>query len=288
MVRPFFEAALKQVLGTTPKVRQVSAVGGGCINSCFRIETDNLDYFIKYHTVPYLDMFEKEYQGLQALAAHQYLTIPTALGYGTAADRSFLLMEYLRSGLTSNNYWEQLGRGLAALHRVSGARYGWQTNNYIGRLQQANYWHEDWITFFIEERLNPQIKGALDAGLLPLAAHEQFKSLCNKLNELLPVESPALLHGDLWSGNVLVGPQGEPCLVDPAVYYGHREIELAFTTLFGGFDEKFYLAYENDYLLIPGYRQRFEIYNLYPLLVHLNLFGRGYLRNIQSTLDRFS
>jgi len=160
-------------------------------------------------------------------------------------------------------------------------------NNYIGSLHQSNQKHDKWVSFFIEERLNPQLKLAYDSGKINSSILEKFEVMFLVLEEIFPVEKPSLLHGDLWSGNLMTDNFGNPCLIDPAVYFGFREMDLAMTTLFGGFDSEFYESYQRINHLETGWQERFDICNLYPLLVHVNLFGEGYLSSVKNILKRF-
>jgi len=277
---------LQQSIGNSTKISSWHPVGGGCINQCYHLVTDSRAYFVKCNKPQYLDMFEREHEGLAALASYGNLLIPKPINNGIVQDSSYLVMEFIKSGSPGAYYWERLGEGLAGLHRQTGNQFGWTTDNYIGRLPQSNHWHHGWIDFFIQERLQPQIKTAVDSGVLPAKVQIDLNKLLGRIDQYIILEPPAFLHGDLWSGNVMTGPEGEPCLMDPAVYYGHREIELAFTKLFGGFDERFYQAYSQSYPLAVGYQQRFDIYNLYPLMVHLNLFGSSYLGDITQILRK--
>jgi fructosamine-3-kinase len=155
----------------------------------------------------------------------------------------------------------------------------------MGSLPQSNKKHTTWNEFFVEERLKKQVSLAGD--YFSFSDHAAFDRLYKRLDALLPVEPPALLHGDLWGGNYMISPAGKACLIDPAVYYGHREVDISMTTLFGGFDEHFYFSYEEEYPLEKGWRERLDIFKLYPLLIHLNLFGSGYLGSILNTIRRF-
>jgi fructosamine-3-kinase len=155
----------------------------------------------------------------------------------------------------------------------------------MGSLKQSNKKHTTWSAFFVEERLKKQV--SLSSGYFSTSDHTAFERLYGRLDKLLPVESPAMLHGDLWGGNYMVASDGKPCLIDPAVYYGHREADIAMTTLFGGFDDSFYTSYDQEYRLEKGWQERLDIFKLYPLLIHLNLFGSGYLESILSILRRF-
>ena len=163
---------------------------------------------------------------------------------------------------------------------------GWTTITISGSLKQLNTYHEDWTTFFIEERLEPQLKLAERQGKVNTSHRQQFEALYPRLSSIFPKGSPSLIHGDLWSGNFMTGPDGYACIIDPAAYH-HREAELAFTDLFGGYDRSFYAAYEEAYPLVTGYTRRKDIYNLYPLMVHVNLFGGSYLASVESILRTF-
>lgn len=183
-----------------------------------------------------------------------------------------------------NAFWKTLGEQLAQLHHHSHKSFGLDHNNYIGSLVQLNEPLSSWIEFFIHRRLEPQLR------LLnpPPRVIKQFEQLYAKLPQLMPDEKPALLHGDLWSGNLITNAHGLPCLIDPAVYFGHREAELALTRLFGGFPNDFYEAYTDTSPLPSGFEDRVDLYNLYPLLVHANLFGGGYTDQALSIVARFS
>jgi len=278
---------IQNAIGHRMEIQSFRVVGGGCINRCYKVITDQESYFLKVNQKQYLDMFQAEHHGLEALAQNCDLLVPEVFGTGCLGEISYLLLDFIERSAPATDYWESLATGMAAMHRVTSNNYGWKLNNYIGSLPQSNKWHQGWRQFFIHERLLPQIGMAQKSGLITGALKDTFESLFTRLDDLLGEEVPVFLHGDLWSGNIMTGPLGQPCLVDPAVYFGHREIELAFTTLFGGFDHKFYQAYNSAYPMEPGYRERFELYNLYPLLVHLNLFGGGYLDQILQVLRKF-
>jgi fructosamine-3-kinase len=195
-------------------------------------------------------------------------------------------MEWIDADRTNPVYWQELGVGLAQLHMATQEQFGYATNNYIASLVQTNSPKNSWQEFFIENRLEPLAGKAYYQGLLSLEFFKKFQEMYPKLENLLPKEKPALLHGDLWSGNIMRGKNGSPCLIDPAVYYGHREMDLAFSRMFGGFEEGFYQSYETVFPLEPGFEERIPIYNLYPLLVHLLLFGKSYLSGIERTVNR--
>jgi fructosamine-3-kinase len=196
-------------------------------------------------------------------------------------------MEFIEQGPQNKFYWKDLGSGLANIHKATNVLFGLDHDNYIGSLRQLNTSSENWIDFLVNKRLNVQLKLAMDSGLAGSQMMKSFESLYLKLPTLLPEEKPALLHGDLWSGNIITTRSGEPCLIDPSVYYGCREVDLAMTKLFGSFPGDFYDSYTDTYPLLSGYQDRFELYNLYPLLVHLNLFGTQYRSPITGILSRF-
>jgi protein-ribulosamine 3-kinase len=232
-------------------------------------------------------MFQAEAKGLHILGASETLRIPEVIHVGEEGSFQYLLLEYIDDGRKSPDFWESFGRGLAKMHKQSASRFGLDHNNYIGSLPQDNRESGSWIEFFIERRLRSQLAIALQNNGLNKSAASDFDKLFAKLNSLLPDERPSLLHGDLWGGNLMIADNGEACLIDPAVYYGHREVDLAMTQLFGGFDSVFFESYNEEFPLLPGYRERLDLYNLYPLLVHVNLFGGGYAAQVMSVLRRF-
>lgn len=265
-------------------------LSGGSINRAARITTEGGNtYFLKWNREAPPEMFQKERQGLQLLAgAGTELRIPEVIALGTAPDGTdYLVLTYIEEGSGADDSARQFGRQLARQHRVTADRHGLDHDNYIGRLPQSNTRHEAWTDFFQEERLEPQLRMARDSGTLGSDTAGHFERLYTQLPALMPAEPPALLHGDLWSGNYLYDTEGRPALVDPAVYYGSREAELAFTHLFGGFAADFYAAYREAYALPPGFEERKDIYNLYPLLVHANLFGASYARQVHDIVRQF-
>ncbi len=254
-------------------VENARAVTGGCIHRCYRATVDGRPRFIKVNEARFADAFAAEADGLAALHGAG-VRAPQPLKHGTEHGQAYLVMEFLE--LRARGDWGALGRMLAHAHRQSGPRFGWTRDNYIGTTPQQNAWHDDWRTFFAERRLAPQIA---------LARAKGFAVDVGRALEVLDGHRPAasLLHGDLWSGNAAFLPDGAPVLFDPAVYFGDREADVAMTELFGGFPEPFYAAYDAAYPLEPGYARRKHLYNLYHLLNHLNLFGGGYLEQVNRT-----
>ncbi|MGD8428174.1 MAG: fructosamine kinase family protein [Balneolaceae bacterium] len=265
-------------------------VSGGSINQAAKIIfSDGQECFLKWNSNADPDMFAKEERGLKILeSADTPLRVPSVFATGKTKDGTgFLVQEFISEGRSQPNSADAFGKALAELHRHHEKKFGLDHNNYIGRLPQSNRWHNAWVEFFIEERMKPQLKIATDARKLNPATVSRFESMYKELPAIFPDEPPSLLHGDLWGGNYFFDEKGKATIYDPAVYYGHREIELAFTHLFGGFSGRFYHAYEAVYPLKPGFSQRKDIYNLYPLLVHTNLFGGSYARQVEGIVNRF-
>lgn len=281
------QQALAQHFGRNIAIHGFESVSGGCINNGGKLTTAAGDFFLKWNTSDHEGMFETEVKGLRLLHAAGELRVPEPLLTGEADPHLFLLMEWIKPGERQPDFWEDFGQRLARLHRHTQEHYGLDFDNYIGSLPQRNREHELWKDFFLQERIFPQVERAQQQGYLSQHEMKQVERLEERLADFFPPEPASLLHGDLWSGNFLVDEHGQAAIIDPAVYYGHREMELAFTRLFGGYDARFYAAYEEEWPLQPGFPEREEVYNLYPLLVHLNLFGTGYLGQVQAILRRF-
>ncbi|MGF1638801.1 MAG: fructosamine kinase family protein, partial [Cyclobacteriaceae bacterium] len=284
----FFESVLFQVFGRQLIVESFQFTSGGCINTTLTLKTNEGTFFLKWNQDAPDDMFKVEAKGLQLLKEAGALFIPEVLGYGHVAEKKFLLLEYVDSGRKIYTYWEDFGTSLAIMHKQnSHPQYGLSHDNFIGKLPQGNEQKDQWIDFFIEKRLEVQLQLAIYNRLVDDSFVKRYRDLYPRLATILVSEQPALLHGDLWSGNVMTASDGKVCLIDPAVYFGHREIELAFTTMFGGFEPSFYQAYNEAFPLEPGYQQRFEIYNIYPYMVHVNLFGSAYLSGVERVIRKY-
>jgi len=280
------ERRLSEIAGDKISIERFTSVSGGCINYCFHLETSSGTFFLKYNdAAAYPKMFEAEAKGLRLLKEANALSVPAVHFYGEANGYSFLLLEWIDGDRQKKNFWENFGMSLAKLHEVKSDRYGLDHDNYIGSLSQSNTRHGDWKSFFIAERIQPQLKLAMEKGLIDIEMIKQFENFFDHFDEFIPEEPPSLLHGDLWNGNYLVSNSGKAALIDPAVYFGHREMDLAMTKLFDGFDNAFYDAYEESFPLQKGFQARIGIHNLYPLLVHVNLFGGGYVNQIKSVLN---
>jgi protein-ribulosamine 3-kinase len=262
-------------------------VTGGSINTCYRWDAAAGALFVKVGPRAAHAAFTAEAAGLAALAAARALRVPEVRACGRTDSAAFLALEWIEAVPPSATCERRLGEGLAALHAVTAPRFGWERDNTIGRTPQANGWTDGWAEFFRERRLRPQLELAAQNGYAAVLA-ARGERLLEALPALLGahVAAASLLHGDLWGGNWLAAPGGEPVIFDPAVYFGDREADLGMTRLFGGFGPTFYRAYEALAPLAPGAALRGELYNLYHVLNHANLFGAGYARQARAIIDR--
>ena len=271
-----------RVLGS--RVERASSVSGGDINEAFSVElADRRRAFVKYNAAAPPGMFAAEAGGLAWLAEPRVVAVPGVIAVG----EGYLVLEWVDAGPRTPRFDEDLGRKLAALHASGAPGFGHVQDNFIGHLPQDNQSALDWPTFYRVRRLAPMVERA--RGLLGKSLVLAFERLYLRLPELVgPVEPAARLHGDMWGGNLHATADGEPCLVDPAVYGGHREMDLAMMKLFGGFGPRVFAAYQEACPLAPGHERRVDLYQLYPLLVHVNLFGASYVgavgRALQSNL----
>jgi fructosamine-3-kinase len=263
-------------------------VTGGSINEAYRISTTCGVYFLKYNSASkYPQMFEKEKISLELLEKTKTVIVPKVFIAGSFGNCSFLLLKYEEAGKTVNDYWTIFAKQLSALHKQTSEYYGLDFDNYIGSLPQINTLKKEYNDFFIECRLIPLIRKAVDASLLEKSDIKHFENLFNRLREIIPHEKPSLLHGDLWSGNLITNNAGLPTVIDPAIYYGHREADIAMTRLFGGFPNEFFYAYNNENPLQKGWDERIPVHQLYPLLVHVNLFGLSYRSQVREIIKKF-
>jgi fructosamine-3-kinase len=278
-------AALAGSLGAPVELSQ--PVYGGDINQAARFVAGGQPYFVKWSPGAPSTMFPAEAHGLRLLASAHTIRVPKVIVQGDAEGNcpAFLVLEWIETGSTrSDGVMERFGTALADLHRHTAPLHGLDRDNFIGRLPQPNVQSPSWIDFYRNQRIRPQMALARQNGRLPARREDLLTRLMDRLPDWLDDETmpPSLLHGDLWGGNYLVDDRGQAVLIDPAVYYGHRETDLAMTELFGGFSSRFYEAYEATYPLDPGYAERRDLYQLYYILVHLNLFGEGYGGRVDS------
>jgi fructosamine-3-kinase len=283
-------AKLSQLLGEP--VSRLQPAAGGDINQAFVVTLANgRNLFAKTHPAALPQMFRREAEGLAWLAEASALRVPRVIvaSEADAEGPACLVLEYIQPAPRGGVQWnERLGRGLATLHRHGAREFGFHDANYLASLPQDNTPYARWPEFYAERRLAPLVELAERRGLLPPALVRRLELLYTRLPALVgDAEPPARLHGDLWSGNVLATASGEPVLIDPAVYGGHREIDLAMMRLFGGFEARVFAAYDETYPLTPDHADRVALYQLYPLLAHVNLFGASYVPQLDHTLARY-
>jgi fructosamine-3-kinase len=260
-------------------------MGGGCINTALRLSDGERSWFVKTNDATRLDMFEAEAAGLNAMADTQTIRVPRALCTGTHGRNAYIVMQYIEPGAGGRQAQALAGERLAAMHRHTADRFGWERDNTIGATHQENTWREDWVSFWREQRLGYQLDLVGRHGYTGL--QRQGERLLDRFQVFIDHDpAPSLLHGDLWGGNITYDSAGEPVIFDPAVYYGDREADLAMTELFGGFGNGFYDAYKAAWPLDSGYPTRKTLYNLYHILNHTNLFGGGYAGQAQGMIER--
>jgi protein-ribulosamine 3-kinase len=292
MLAKNLESAICQFLSekhnTTVVITNVSPISGGCINEASRLITNVGSFFVKWNNASRFPlMFEKEAVGLKILKDAQCISVPSVEGFGEYDNVAWLLLAFIEPQNQLPSFWENFGSSLAKQHKVSSENFGLFDDNYIGSLHQHNTPNQDWVEFFITQRLEKQIKLAKNKGVINNDIIKKFENLYKYLPEFFPTEPPSLLHGDLWSGNFMTGNNGLACIYDPAVYYGHRLMDIGMSKLFGGFSNSFYSYYNENYPLENNWQEAVDIANLYPLMVHVNLFGGGYLNSVETILKRF-
>ncbi|MCB0600385.1 MAG: fructosamine kinase family protein [Saprospiraceae bacterium] len=268
---------------------QPTVLSGGSIHQVYLLQNDSEAFVLKLSTEKQgKSMLEAEVDGLQIIQSSGSIRVPEVYRQGESGQCSYILMEYIPSTRHLDRpFGIRFGQRLAELHRNSADLYGYSRSNFIGSLPQTNDYQATWVEFYIAERLQPQWKKACDSGFFTASDQRQFDQFLKMLVARLPEEHPSLLHGDLWSGNYLASISGEPVLIDPAVYYGHREVDLAMSLLFGGFPDSFYHSYRETYPLEHGWEERVPDYQLYYLLVHVNLFGGSYVSSCLEVINRY-
>lgn len=278
--------AISQATGQAFQLEDRHNVAGGCINNTEVLNGGGRRYFVKFNDATRLAMFEAEAEGLAEIALSNCVRVPQPICTGRHDKQSYLVLEYLDIGASTSASDELLGRQLAALHRCIHPQFGWKRDNTIGSTTQINAEETDWISFYREHRLRFQLELALKNGYASL--QREAEKLLDKLPAFFADyrPQPSLLHGDLWGGNHAALRDGTPVVFDPAPYYGDREADLAMTELFGGFGARFHAAYREAWPVDAGYRVRKDLYNLYHVLNHLNLFGGGYQGQAQNLIER--
>lgn len=268
----------RHITQTTEKpfeIQKSHPVSGGCINQGYAVSGNSLIYFVKINQANQEAMFAAEALGLRQICATKTIRVPEPICWGIADKSSYLVLEWLEFGGSDSQSWQKMGRNLAHLHQVSlSDRFGWQCNNTIGSTAQINTISNNWADFFAHQRIGYQLRLAKERGGNFPDEDQVIPAISEILSQHQP--HPSLVHGDLWSGNAAITVDGEPVILDPATYWGDREVDLAMTELFGGFPAAFYRGYNDVFPLDAGYQQRKTLYNLYHILNHFNLFGGGY------------
>lgn len=262
-------------------------VYGGSINQSFYIETNNKSYFLKYHPEAPDHFFEREAEGLARIKETNSVSVPEVFAVSNEESASFLLLEWIEGEATSRTEFG-LGQQIARMHHVFAAKHGYKKMTYIGTLPQSNGLFSNWLYYYRDERLLTQVKYGIQNKRVTGKRGKQLEQLLSRLDEWIPENvSPSYLHGDLWGGNWLVGKGGQPYVIDPSFLYGDRHFEIAFTELFGGFSHRFYEAYTDLFPLDDDYEDRKRLYQLYYLLVHLNMFGEAYGPDVDVILNHY-
>ncbi len=269
------------------EIVSISSISGGDINAVYIITTKQNTYVLKINnksTFP--QMFEKEKLGLEMLVKSGVKSPEVILTFSDT-EYQFLLLEFIEEETENHNFWKNFAKDLVKIHKTNSKAFGLDYDNYIGSLKQSNKQNNSWESFFVENRISPLVEQAFNKKLLLNNHLKSFENLFYRLNEILPKENPALIHGDLWSGNLMKGIDQTPVFIDPAIYFGNREMDIAMTQMFGGFNNNFIDYYEEIYPLEKDWQNRLEIHNLYPTLVHLILFGKSYLSSIENVILKY-
>ncbi len=274
-------------------------LSGGSINYTYKITINDTHYVLKVNTYDNYPLLQSEANGLEELQKNNCVRVPNIIlheqvnmaytreGEELRQKLSFLLLEYIDQGKENSKFWQLLAEQLACLHTNINSHFGFASHNYIGSIEQRNAPHEKWADFFREERILPLARRAFSEQKLPVSLLKKIENFTTKFEDIFPEEAPALSHGDLWHGNVFPDVNSIPVLIDPAVHYGHREAEIAFTYMFGKFDDTFYQKYNEIFPLQKGFKERINYYNVYHALTHLLMFGKSYLPFLNNTLYKF-
>jgi protein-ribulosamine 3-kinase len=280
-----FESKLKELLNVDKL--NLQGVSGGDINQAFKVETESKRYFLKYNSIDHAyPMFLAEKSGLDLLAKAGVL-VPKPIDVFKLNPGAALLLDWVDAGFHGNGKWQEFGLALSKMHHFKAGNFGLDHDNYIGRLPQINTQHDDWLGFYASQRIEPQLRMAIDDGLIDARYARLSETVFSAFGHDLPSVSPALLHGDLWSGNLMFSAKGEAVFIDPAVYFGHREMDIAMMLLFGGFGPGLEV-YQAIYPLEKNWEERLQFYQLYYILVHVNLFGGSYIGSAKRILEYYA
>ena len=274
---------ISTVLNT--RIYKTSLLTGGDINQVYLLDTQNGAFVLKWNRdKQLLKLFEKEVYGLNLLAQSNSFQIPKVITYNIDDDFSYMLLEYIPSGKATSAFWESFTSSLIRLHSTTHPKFGLEHDNYIGSLVQHNSWCNNLVDFYVTQRLEPQFRSAVQKGF----SFKDLDQFYNSISELIPNEPASLIHGDLWNGNYIISESKQPVLIDPAVAYSSREMDLAMMQLFGGFPSQVFSQYHEGFPLQSGWEDRIPLWQLYYLLVHLNIFGVGYYHQVLHVLSKYS
>ncbi len=270
------------------QVKKYKPISGGDINEAYFIEAEEGDFFIKLNNAKrHPQMLEKEANGLNALNKTQTVIIPEIVEVGEVNGIQFLLLKWIEKGEVDDKIWKDFGSSVAQMHQISQPYFGFEEDNYIGSIKQINAQSNFWEELYGNHHIQPLVKILVEQGKFKKEDIRIADHFCSKIGELFPKEPPSLVHGDLWGGNYLISNKGKAVVIDPAVYYGHREMDIGMTKLFGGFTSRFYEAYHEAYPLEKSWQKRLPYTQLYPILVHAVLFGGHYVEEAKEILSRF-
>jgi fructosamine-3-kinase len=266
----------------------VLPLGGGCINQCYRIVGRKEQVFLKVNsTHQFPSLFVKEKNGLSTIGQSQTIAVPNVITVEEVEEEQLLMLQWVQRGNPDLLFWTRFGEQLAAMHQISKPYFGHDENNFMGSVPQDNSPGESWCQFFVQNRLQPLSKKCIDARLLQPDFQEKLAKLYRRLPGIFREGPSSLVHGDLWSGNFICNDHSQPVLIDPAVHYGNSAADLGMTLLFGGFDKRFYEAYHYHSPIDQNHKEQWEVCNLYPLLIHLLLFGKSYLSQIELIANKY-
>lgn len=269
------------------KVINVKPIQGGSINEAYYVQTEDAEYFMKFHSEAPKGFFKSEAIGLRIIKETGTIAVPNYLSYSDQPGNAFLLLEWINGEKTAETE-VRFGRKLADLHKTFGQMHGFKDDTYIGLLPQPNELKANWLEYYRDFRLQSQLNQGIDREVITGERRQRLETLLGRLDEWIPrFVEPSHLHGDLYNGNWIVGPGGEPYIVDPSFLYGDRHFEIAFSEMFGGLPEKFYEAYNESFPLREDYEDIKELYQLYYLLAHLNLFGESYGSGVDTILKKY-
>jgi protein-ribulosamine 3-kinase len=273
--------------GISGNINRFQNIGGGCISFTYQIYISDKNYFLKFiSNGKYPNLYQTEVLGLMMLENTDALEIPRIIVQDETIDYQFIVMEFIDQSNKKSSYWSELARGISKIHENKSDCFGLEYDNYIGTLEQINTPKLQWKDFYFENRIYPQGQLAVNDKKLPKEIFRKFELLYNKFDELIPKCTPSLLHGDLWYENIIPNQFGAPTLIDPSVYFGNREMDLAMADLFGGFSQDFFDAYQELLPIEKGYEERRKWHQLYPLLVHVNLFGDNYAKRVINIMNQ--